>query len=159
NNGTLDAGEPSTTSDAAGNYVLGGLSAGTRVVRQVMPAGYSQTAPTPSGSYTVTVTTGSTIAGENFGDVGTASLSGGILSVYGTLYSDTIQLSPSGTNLVVTVNGSSRSFSSSSVTAIRVWGLAGNDNVAIAAGVRGSTVDGGAGDDILTGGTGNDVLI
>jgi serralysin len=45
------------------------------------------------------------------------------------------------------------------MTAIRVWGLAGNDNVAIAAGVSGSTADGGAGDDIIAGGTGNDILI
>ena len=159
NNGTLDPGETSTTSDSGGNYVLGGVAAGTRVVREVIPAGYSQTAPLPSGSYSVSVLSGATVSGRNFGDVVTASLSGGILSIFGSLFNDTIQLSSVGTNLVVTVNGASRSFLSSSVTAIRVWGLAGNDNVRIGTGVGGTTVDGGAGNDSLAGGAGNDILI
>ena len=158
NNRTLDPGEPSTTTDSGGRYVLGSVAAGTRVVREVMPAGYSQTAPTPSGSYTVSVVGGTTVSGMNFGDVVTESLSGGILSVYGSLFDDTIQLGSVGPNLVVTVNGASSSFLSSSVTAIRVWGLDGNDIVGIGAGVNGTTVDGGAGNDTLTGGSGNDTI-
>jgi Ca2+-binding RTX toxin-like protein len=159
NNGILDPGEMSTTTDAGGNYTLGDVPSGTRVVRQVSPADYSQTAPTPSGSYTVAVVGGATVSGNDFGETATITLSGGTLNVYGSLYDDTIQLSSVGSNLVVTVNGAARSFVSSSVVAIQIWGLGGNDSVGIGAGVIGATVNGGAGRDSLIGGTGNDLLI
>jgi Ca2+-binding RTX toxin-like protein len=158
-NGALDPGEPSTTSDATGNYALHGVTPGTRVVRQVAPAGYSQTGPAPNGSHTVTVVGGATVSGKDFGDVATASLTGTTLNIYGSLFHDTIQLSSQGASLVVTVNGAAQSFLASSVTAIRVWGLTGDDSIGIGAGVIGTTVDGGAGNDTLTGGSGNDNLI
>ena len=44
-NGVLDGSEPSTVTDAAGFYEFADLDAGDYVVRQVLPAGVSQTAP------------------------------------------------------------------------------------------------------------------
>jgi hypothetical protein len=64
-NGTLDAGEASTASAADGSYSFTVL-AGTFVVRQVVPVGYAQTAPTP-GPHVVTVAAGAVASGRDFG--------------------------------------------------------------------------------------------
>jgi SdrD B-like protein/PKD domain-containing protein len=45
NSGTLDPGEPSTTTDPSGEYSFDGLSTGEYVVREVVPDGHRQTAP------------------------------------------------------------------------------------------------------------------
>lgn len=42
-NGSLDSGEPSTITDAGGEYQFAGLTAGTYTVVQVMPDGWKQT--------------------------------------------------------------------------------------------------------------------
>lgn len=47
-NGGFDAADPSTVTDAAGNYTFTGLLAGTYRVAQVPPAGYMQTSPAPT---------------------------------------------------------------------------------------------------------------
>lgn len=49
-NGTFDTGEPSTVTDAMGNYRFDALAAGTYVVREVLPSKWSETVPA-SGSY------------------------------------------------------------------------------------------------------------
>ncbi len=51
NNGTLDPGEQSTTTDASGEYIFDGLSAGEYVVREEIPTGYEQTAPLHGESF------------------------------------------------------------------------------------------------------------
>jgi uncharacterized delta-60 repeat protein len=57
-NGALDPGEPSTVTDANGNYSLSKLPAGTYGLRQVVPAGWIVTQPQYSqvfGFYTVSL--------------------------------------------------------------------------------------------------------
>ncbi|HEX4794271.1 MAG TPA: SdrD B-like domain-containing protein [Humisphaera sp.] len=66
NNGKLDAGEISTTTDSKGNYSFVVL-AGKYVLREVVKSGFTRTSPT-AGSYSLTVVSGQSIAGENFGD-------------------------------------------------------------------------------------------
>jgi hypothetical protein len=66
NDGTLDAGERSTATDAAGNYFFGALSPGTYRVRQVVAAGYAGTAP-PGGVHVVNVAAGQSVTGVRFG--------------------------------------------------------------------------------------------
>ena len=68
NNGTLDPGETSTTTTGAGAYSFSGLTPGSYVVRQVVPAGYARTAPLAAAT-TVNVVSGQTAAGPLFGDV------------------------------------------------------------------------------------------
>ena len=45
NNSVLDEGEPTRVTDVTGRYLFSGLDAGDRVVRQVVPEGFVQTAP------------------------------------------------------------------------------------------------------------------
>ncbi|RIK76721.1 MAG: hypothetical protein DCC68_18745 [Planctomycetota bacterium] len=77
NNGRLDAGEPSTTTMAdnpltstneAGMYWLVNLPAGTHVVREVLPAGSTQTFPANNQGHTVVLTAGQVVEGRNFGN-------------------------------------------------------------------------------------------
>lgn len=82
NNGVLDSGETSTTTDANGNYSFSGLAAGNYAVREVLPSGVSLT----TGTQSVTVTSGQTTTGANFGE--TPSISGNVfidLNANGTL--------------------------------------------------------------------------
>ncbi len=81
NNGSLDTGEPQQVTDSNGAYFLGGLAAGTYRVRQVVPAGYSATAPA-GGVYAVTLAAGQNAGGLNFG---TRALPG---SISGTKWND-----------------------------------------------------------------------
>src|SRR5262249_54096293 len=68
NNGVLDAGEPSTLTDANGNYSFTGLQPGTYVVREVPQTGWTQTRPAAPGSYTEAVVGGQAISGVDFGN-------------------------------------------------------------------------------------------
>ncbi len=72
--GALDAGEPSAATDATGAYTLTGLVPGTRKVRQVLPAGWTQTAP--SGFHTVIVSSGSSASGRDFASHTTGTIAG-----------------------------------------------------------------------------------
>jgi hypothetical protein len=79
--GTLDAGERSSTTDANGYYALGGLAAGTYTVREVVPTGWKQTWPgSPNESFTLTISTSSLWAEADFGNARGA--------VYGWLWND-----------------------------------------------------------------------
>jgi hypothetical protein len=66
NNGVLDSGERSTTTDSSGNYTLGSLVAGARNVRIVLPSGKTLSAPT-GGKYAITPMSGQVITGKDFG--------------------------------------------------------------------------------------------
>ncbi len=48
-NDLLDAGEPTTTTQADGSYTFTNMTAGAYVIREVVSAGYSQTSPTTLG--------------------------------------------------------------------------------------------------------------
>jgi hypothetical protein len=67
NNGVLDTGERNTTTGVDGAYRFNELAPGTYNVREVVPAGWRQTAPT-SGKYEVTVVAGSIIGDKHFGN-------------------------------------------------------------------------------------------
>ena len=64
NNGVLDSGDVSTTTDANGNYSFNGLADGTYTVREVVPTGWLQTSV---ASYSVTVSSTQNSTGNNFG--------------------------------------------------------------------------------------------
>ena len=156
NNGILDPGEESTTTNFDGDYSFYNLAPGTYVVREEVPSGYSQTAPAPSGFYTVNVVSGATASGNNFGDVPTLTLSGGTLTINGGLFDDTIDLTWAhipfiGDGFGVTINGSSFPFPIPA-SAVLVRGLGGNDNITIdlTGGDAAVTVDSGPGDDTVT---------
>jgi protocatechuate 3,4-dioxygenase beta subunit len=79
--GVFDPSDPNTLTDAQGNYVLGGLPAGTYTIREVVQAGWVQTAPA-SGSFTVTIDDPSTtLTGRDFGDFK-------LMTISGTKYND-----------------------------------------------------------------------
>jgi uncharacterized repeat protein (TIGR01451 family) len=70
NNGVLDGGEPSTSTDSNGNYSFTSLADGTYTVREDIQSNHGavQTAPA-GGSYSVNVSGGSSASGQNFADV------------------------------------------------------------------------------------------
>ena len=81
NNSKFDAGEPSTTTTATGTYSITNAPAGATIVRQVLPSGYTQVTPSGGLGIHVTVTSGGSLANENFADkapVTTGSISGTI---------------------------------------------------------------------------------
>jgi ELWxxDGT repeat protein len=73
---TFTTPEPSTTTDANGNFTLSGLGPGTYAVREVLPSGRSQTTANPAP---VAVTSGASVTGLIFGSSasGHANLVGG----------------------------------------------------------------------------------
>ena len=83
-NGVREAGEPATTTDAAGAYRFT-VEAGTYVVREVVQAGYAQTAPA-SVAYIVTVSSASPATGRDFGNAPPAPSGKGTIS--GVVYDD-----------------------------------------------------------------------
>ena len=75
NNGVLDAGDTSTTTDSHGAYKFTGLVAGTYHVHEVQQAGWVGITPV-SGVYNVTLTAGGKVKNENFGNFKLGSISG-----------------------------------------------------------------------------------
>lgn len=86
NNAIKDSTEKSTITDSAGAYNFASLLAGTYIVRQVVPAGWSQTSPTANAAQSVVLTTGQAATAKNFGSKTTAAVAG---SIAGYLWSDT----------------------------------------------------------------------
>lgn len=89
----------------------------------------------------------------------------GSLLVHGRDLDDTLTLSPSGTNLVLSLNGSNTTYLTSDVASARLRAHAGNDTVSgttvttallVIGGAGNDTLQGGAGGDTLEGGAGND---
>ncbi len=66
-NGGLDPGEISTTTDAGGNYSFPNLPPGTYTVAVIPQPGWVQTAPA-TGTYRVTVSAGQVVADVDFGE-------------------------------------------------------------------------------------------
>lgn len=89
NDGSLTSGEPTATSDVNGNYVFANVAPlMTYRVREVLPSGFTQTFPTPSGIHIVAPQPGEEISLLDFGNVdlvggvglGTGALSGRIFN-------------------------------------------------------------------------------
>ena len=74
------------TTDANGAFSFTGLAAGTYVLSEIVPAGFTQTAPPAPGTISVTVTAGQNATGFLFGNQ--ATLGGGTGLVSGTKYLD-----------------------------------------------------------------------
>ena len=66
NNGTLDAGEKSFTTGADGKFSFI-IPAGTYHLREVLKTGFTRTTPS-TGVFTLTLSSGQSLSGENFGD-------------------------------------------------------------------------------------------
>jgi hypothetical protein len=73
--GVFDSTEKSALTDAAGNYKITGLAAGSHRVRQVLPAGFRVSSPA-AGYHTVTLTAGQAVTARNFADTQKALISG-----------------------------------------------------------------------------------
>ena len=105
-NGNLDPGDPSLTgwevdlfdssnnfiasqlTDSNGDFDFEGLTPGTYTVEEFVQAGWTQTAPPPPGTFTVTVTAGAVVSGLQFGNFQDINVSGEVyndLSGNGTL--------------------------------------------------------------------------
>jgi serine-aspartate repeat-containing protein C/D/E len=65
NNGRFDPGEPSTLTNAQGNYAFANLPGGTYQVREVQQPNFRQTTPNPAP---ITITSGTNAANINFGN-------------------------------------------------------------------------------------------
>ena len=85
NDGVLDAGDDSTTTDGGGAYALLNLPAGTYRIRQVIPSGYVQSSPTSSPTV-VTLAAGDFSMNNNFTDTAVTTYTPG--SIAGEVYSD-----------------------------------------------------------------------
>ncbi len=93
-NGTLDNGEPglagwtvdltntatnssyTTTTSAGGLFSLTGIAGGTYTLSEVPQPGFDLTQPASPGTYTITVASGQTVSGEDFGNHPTAAVGG-----------------------------------------------------------------------------------
>jgi hypothetical protein len=85
NNGQLDLGEQTATTDANGNYLLSALLPGTYTVREVIPAGMQQLSP--GASFQVSVSGGQISDGWDFGVVKSApdEASAYVAGLYGSM--------------------------------------------------------------------------
>jgi protocatechuate 3,4-dioxygenase beta subunit len=114
-----------TTTGSNGLFSLTGIAAGTYILSEVLQPGFAQTAPASPGTYTITVASGQTVTGENFGDHPTAAIGGVVfndLNGDGTLESGepglsgwTVQLLNSSNVVIATAttpSGGSYSFTS-----------------------------------------------
>jgi hypothetical protein len=59
----------SAVTGADGGYTIQGVAPGTYTLSEVVQPGYTQTAPPPPGTYTVTLASGQAVTGKNFGNV------------------------------------------------------------------------------------------
>lgn len=73
NNGSLDSGETSTTTDANGDYSLTNVGPGTYKVREVVQTGWTQTSANPSD---ITTASGQNVIGIDFGNFNLGQISG-----------------------------------------------------------------------------------
>jgi hypothetical protein len=85
-NGILDSGEKTAFTNASGFYSFTSLAAGSyRVRRADTPTGFGFSTPA-SGFYDVTLASGQTVSGKNFGAIPISG--GGTGSISGTVFSD-----------------------------------------------------------------------
>jgi uncharacterized protein (DUF2141 family) len=80
NNSILDSGEKSTTTNSSGAYSFTGLAAGAYIVRQVLPAGDTQTSPSNNYGIHVTLAANGAANGQNFTDITAATITGTVFN-------------------------------------------------------------------------------
>jgi uncharacterized delta-60 repeat protein len=85
-NNALDTGERSAVTNASGVYLLTGLLPGTYALRQILPGGFTQTAPSGGASASAVVVSEQTTANINFGSATVVMPANG--SIGGFLWSD-----------------------------------------------------------------------
>src|SRR5205085_6745507 len=74
---TLTYAEPSVQTDATGAYAFTGLKPGTYNIREVLPPGWVQSKPAGTAfGYTVAVTSGQSMTGQDFGNYRPAEIDG-----------------------------------------------------------------------------------
>jgi protocatechuate 3,4-dioxygenase beta subunit len=78
-NGVLDANEPTTLTDASGNFKFSNLAAGTYRLREAMPSGWRVSTPS-NGFRDVTVAAGANVTGQTFGDTQKVLISGNVFN-------------------------------------------------------------------------------
>lgn len=87
-----------------------------------------------------------------------ADLVAGVLSVQGSSAADVLEINQHGDTISVNIDGHLESFAAAMVESLLVDAGAGDDTVRINLGDIPTTVQGGAGNDLLVGGIGNDLL-
>src|SRR5438132_2636883 len=85
-------------------------------------------------------------------------LSGGILTVNGSNRADNIAIKASGTQIVVHLNGTTKTFVRSQVKQLLVNGNSGNDKITVAGNFADATLNGGNGNDKIKGSGGGDLI-
>jgi hypothetical protein len=80
-----NAGESSNITNASGAYAFSNLAAGNYKIRQILPAGWSQTFPLNGFGHTIALAAGQMVSGRDFG-ARQATISG---SISGNLFRDT----------------------------------------------------------------------
>ena len=82
-----------------------------------------------------------------------------VLNIAGTSVSNVINVTLSGTNVVVTIDGKSAKFPLAKIKSINADGQSGSDKITIASQITlPATMNGDAGNDTLIGGSGNDAI-
>ncbi len=182
----VDTGGISGTWDEAGTLTLTGTDTAANyqaALRTVQFVSTSQSA----AARTVTFRVNDGQSANNISSISSRVVSGNLqvvgttLSVYGTAQTDTITATGSSA-LTIVFNGTVSTFSSGALTAINIYGYAGNDSIiinslpsgislraeggdnndtiSIGSGVtQGTTLIGGEGNDTMTGGAGNDIYV
>ena len=69
NNKKIDTNEKSTTTDGAGNFSFSNVAPGAYIIRQIVPAGMSQTSPAQGFGIHLTIKSGQSFKNQFFGDV------------------------------------------------------------------------------------------
>ncbi|HWE04527.1 MAG TPA: LamG-like jellyroll fold domain-containing protein [Tepidisphaeraceae bacterium] len=128
NNGKLDNGELFTTTTATGAYSFSGVPAGATIVRQILPPGDKQTSPGSGYGIHITVSSGKSLANENFIDTiptsttgivsGSVKLSNGAGVAGETIYLDTNNNSKLDNGELFTTTDSAGDYSFSNVPAM-----------------------------------------
>jgi len=85
NVGYYVTGDPTFTTIAGGYYMLSNLNAGNYIIRQVLPSGYTQTAPSGGLGIHLHLPANYTLTGENFGDKPIATPTA---TITGTVFND-----------------------------------------------------------------------
>jgi uncharacterized protein (DUF2141 family) len=90
NAGVFKTGDLETTTNSSGVYSFTGLAAGTYLVRQILPSGDKQTAPSNGFGNHVTLAANQAATGANFGDEGTTVVTSPSLlgTISGTVFDD-----------------------------------------------------------------------
>ncbi len=115
--------------DSSGRFVLAGRVAGRLAIARVQGGGSSDRAQLSSD---------------------------GELIINGSSGNDTINVALSGSNMVTTVNGVSKSFPASSVKNFTITGVEGDDTINVSSAITiGGTISGGTGNDTISDGSGN----